>query len=75
MTLQILRGARSGMVVEHLLANSKMSGSSLASFSLATSAIGPKVTTGLKNPADCKQEQVNICYSSGQRCLRPSDNL
>lgn len=28
-----------------------MSGSSLASFSRATSAIGPKMTTGLRNPA------------------------
>lgn len=28
-----------------------MSGSSLASFSLPTSAIGPKITTGLRNPA------------------------
>lgn len=35
----------------HLLASSKMSGSSLASFSRATSAMGPKMTTGLRNPA------------------------
>lgn len=40
----------------HLLASSKMSGSCLASFSLATSAIGPKMTTGLKNPAAQKQD-------------------
>lgn len=44
-----------GWVLFHLLASSKMSGSSLASFSLATSAIGPKMTTGLRNPAVQKQ--------------------
>lgn len=43
--------------VYYLLASSKTSGSSLASFSLATSAIGPKITTGLRNPAT--QEQIN----------------
>lgn len=36
---------------QNLLASSKRSGSSLDSFSLATSAIGPKMTTGLKKPA------------------------
>lgn len=33
-----------------------MVGSSLASFSLATSAIGPKMTTGLRNPAVDEQD-------------------
>lgn len=42
----------------YLLASSKMSSSSLASFSLATSAMGPKMTTGLRNPAVHEQEHV-----------------
>lgn len=45
-------------VHNYLLASSKMSGSSLASFSLATSAIGPKITTGLRNPAVQEQDRV-----------------
>lgn len=40
----------------YLLASSKTSGSSLASFSLPTSAIGPKITTGLRNPAVPEQD-------------------
>lgn len=39
------------LITQNLLASSKRSGSSLDSFSLATSAIGPKMTTGLKKPA------------------------
>lgn len=34
-----------------ILASSKRSGSSLESFSRATSAIGPNITTGLRKPA------------------------
>lgn len=35
-----------------------MSGSSLASFSLATSAIGPKITTGLRKPAVQEKDHI-----------------
>lgn len=42
-----------------------MSGSSLASFSRATSAMGPKMTTGLRNPAaqESKGHILNVDYS------------
>ena len=36
---------------DYLLASSNTSGSSLPSFSRAASAIGPNITTGLRNPA------------------------
>ena len=40
----------------NILASSKRSGSSLASFSRATSAIGPNITTGLRKPAAQKHK-------------------
>lgn len=39
------------MMQINVLASSKSSGSSLASFSRATSAMGPNITTGLRKPA------------------------
>lgn len=41
----------------HSLASSNRSGTSLASLSRATSAIGPKITTGLRNPAKMRQKK------------------
>lgn len=40
---------------QHVLASSKRSGSSRDSFSRATSAMGPNVTTGRRNPAAWKK--------------------
>lgn len=50
--------AQTWAVTASLLASSKMSGSSLASFSLATSAIGPKITTGLRKPAVQEKDHI-----------------
>lgn len=57
-TTQSMIVRKEGDGVIDLLASSKTSGSSLASFSLATSAIGPKITTGLRNPAVHEQDHV-----------------
>lgn len=46
-----------GLTNGHSLASSNRSGTSLASLSRATSAIGPKITTGLRNPADMRQKK------------------
>lgn len=40
-----------------ILASSKRSGSSLESFSRATSAIGPNITTGLRKPAAQREKK------------------
>lgn len=58
----------------HVLASSKSSGSSRDSFSRATSAMGPNVTTGLRKPAAWRKNTVNLriqsrsVTSAGQDC-------
>lgn len=49
----------------HILASSKSSGSSRDSFSRATSAMGPNVTTGLRKPAAGNQNTVNLRIQTG----------
>lgn len=48
----------------NVLASSKRSGSSLESFSRATSAMGPNITTGLRNPAAHKVRRVRAQLQS-----------
>lgn len=50
-----------------------MSGSSLASFSLATSAIGPKITTGLRKPA-VQQKDRNMIIIQTSSCIESNHN-
>lgn len=56
-------------VLCYLLASSNTSGTSLASFSRATSAIGPKITTGLRNPAVSEQHHVCVTHITSQSVL------
>lgn len=56
-------------VLCYLLASSNTSGASLASFSRATSAIGPKITTGLRNPAVSQQHHVCVTHITSQSVL------
>lgn len=60
-------------LLSDLLASSKMSGSSLASFSLATSAIGPKITTGLRKPA-VQQKDRNMIITQTSSCIESNHN-
>lgn len=62
-------------MLHYSLASSKMSGSSLASFSLPTSAIGPKITTGLRNPAVEEREERKANTSLNQNTHFFNNNL
>lgn len=64
----------------NVLASSKRSGSSLESFSRATSAMGPNITTGLRNPAAHKAKtdserrlsQTSYLHSQSRSDFSPS---